>query len=337
MFTTFILVALFIGLLLASAVLWAFFLQFGLRWARVSNVTMGRVVVAAALVTAMQIVLNSLFQFAFPDSAPVIAGPCLLMLGVLMQCALIKVVFRLNLRQTIQAWLPTLSAIALTAAIDFIVRASLYQAFFLPTNAMAPTLVARHLQGVCPECKRPNYGSPVDARKGSHGLHKMICDNFHVAEVSGVDARTYACDRFMVGKFVTPSRWDMIVFRYPAKPELLYVKRLVGLPGETIQIRDGSVWADGQKLTPPEQIADLKYLDEIPEWPQSSLWGSANRPAVLGDDEFFVLGDFSAQSTDSRSWESGAATHSPFAVPESHIVGVVTHTFWPPSRFRVHR
>jgi type IV secretory pathway protease TraF len=66
---------------------------------------------------------------------------------------------------------------------------------------------------------------------------------------------------------------------------------------------------------------------------QQTVWG----PVRLGADEYFVLGDFSRRSFDSRYWTDGAAGHPPFAVPESYFVGVVTHIYWPPSRWRVFR
>jgi hypothetical protein len=65
--------------------------------------------------------------------------------------------------------------------------------------------------------------------------------------------------------------------------------------------------------------------------------GTKDRPAVLADDEYFVLGDFSAQSSDSRWWYEGAPGHNPYAVPRSHVRGVVTHIYWPPQRWRVLR
>jgi signal peptidase I len=135
----------------------------------------------------------------------------------------------------------------------------------------------------------------------------MICGNFHVTQLPNVAKLAHSGDRILVAKFLTPQRWDLVVFQYPENPSLVYVDRLVGMPGEEILVRDGSVW------------------------------GSAERPALLGDDEYFVLGDFSAQSNDSRMWKKGAAGHNPFAVPESHLIGVVTHIYWPLDRWRIFR
>lgn len=112
--------------------------------------------------------------------------------------------------------------------------------------------------------------------------------------------------------------------------------RLVGLPGEAIQIEGGAVWANGKELTPPDSLRGIEYLSELPGT-YTDLWGSKDNRALLGDDEYFVLGDFSAQSKDSRLWKAGAPGHSPFAAPAPHIYGVVTHIYWPPQRWRVLR
>ena len=120
------------------------------------------------------------------------------------------------------------------------------------------------------------------------------------------------------------------------------VKRLVGLPGETVVIKDGAVWIDGRKLDPPLPLKGLNYVTEMPN-PENDmppipiLAGTPDRPAVLGADEYFVLGDFSPQSLDSRLFKKGAPGHPPYAVPESYIIGVVTHIYWPPSRWRILR
>ena len=164
----------------------------------------------------------------------------------------------------------------------------------------------------------------------------MICRNFHVNQVTDVGQQAFAGDRFLVAKFLAPKRWDIVVFRYPENPATLYVMRLVGLPGETIHIEGGAVWANGNRLEVPDSLRGIEYLSALPAW-HTDLWGSKDRPAVLAKDEYFVLGDFSPQSKDSRLWEQGASGHNPFAVPASHMRGVVTHIYWPRQRWRILR
>lgn len=340
MLSTIVFAAIFVGLLLASVVLWALFLRLGLRWAKVPEVTTRRVVVATAIVIVLQVTLNVLFLFVSPSSDPQSIGLGLVELAaaVVVPGAVISAVFKCRFLRALQAWLPTLLATVTTLAFALLVlRPFLYEAFVVPTNAMAPTLVGQHWKGTCPECGKPNYCSPRDERYGTVDPPLMICDNLHVTKASEIDKMVHAGDRFMVAKFLTPQRWDLVVFQYPEEPATLYVKRLVGLPGEKVHIQDGSVWVDGVRQSPPDSIVGIEYLSELPDWFGPDLWGSENRPALLGNDEYFVLGDFSAQSKDSRLWQQGAPGHNPFAVPESHMNGVVTHTFWPPHRWRIHR
>ena len=165
----------------------------------------------------------------------------------------------------------------------------------------------------------------------------MICrDNFHTTQVTDRGGEVFSGDRFLVVKFLKPRRWDIVAFRFPGDPSVLYVKRLVGLPGEQITIKDGQIWADGEMLIPPDSIRGIEYSSPS-QLRASGTWGSPDRPAKLGEAEYFVLGDFSQQSEDSRFWKRGAPGHNPFAVPESHLRGVVTHIYWPPSRWRTFR
>jgi signal peptidase I len=340
MFSTVVFAAVFVGLLLAWVVLWALFLRFGLRWAKVPDVTTRRVVLATAIVIILQVAINVLFLFISPssDAQSIVLGLVELTAAVIVPCAVISTVFKTRFLRAVQAWLPTILATIATLAFALLVlRPFLFEAFVVPTNAMAPTLVGQHWEGTCPECGRPNYCSPRDERYGIPDPPLMICDNFHVTEASDIDKTVHSGDRFMVAKFLTPRRWDLVVFQYPEEPTTLYVKRLVGLPGEKVHIQDGSVWVDGVRQTPPIFLRGIEYLSDLPDWFGPDLWGSINRPALLGNDEYFVLGDFSAQSKDSRLWEQGVPGHNPFAVPESHLKGVVTHTYWPPHRWRIHR
>ena len=340
MFSTIVFLAIFIGILLGSAALWAFSLWLGLRWAGVSEVTSRTVTLTTAIVIVGQLGLSLWMLYALPTHfiASPIGALAQVMLTVILQLGAIGMVFKARTQQVFQAWLLTLLvSVAMFVVVFLVVRPVLYEAYLVPTNAMAPTLLGTHVKSVCSECDGVNYGSPIDDRMDTSELPRMICDHFHVGPALTADDATQEGDRILVAKFLKPRRWDMIVFHIPSKPEMLDTKRLVGMPGETIQIKDGAIWANGQKLNPPSHLAELKYADGIPELPQIQMWGSANRPALLGKDEYFVLGDFTAQSADSRVWESGAAMHSPFAVPEAYVEGVVTHTFWPLGRARAYR
>ena len=94
-----------------------------------------------------------------------------------------------------------------------------------------------------------------------------------------------------------PQRGEVIVFRYPRNPSVEYVKRVVGLPGETIAVAHGRVWVDGRPLNEP-------YVREGPRY----AWG----PAAIPSSSIFVLGDNRNSSSDSHLWGP---------VPLSHVVG----------------
>jgi hypothetical protein len=104
------------------------------------------------------------------------------------------------------------------------------------------------------------------------------------------------------------------------------------LPNEELAIRDGAVWINGKKLTPSESIRGIYYSPTI-EYGGRTYSGPGSVPVKLGADEYFVLGDFVDQSADSRMWEEGAPGYPPYAVPESHIVGVAINIWWPPRRW----
>ncbi|OHB66069.1 MAG: signal peptidase I [Planctomycetes bacterium RBG_13_63_9] len=341
MFSTIVIVSLFLGVSVAQILLWAVFLRWGLRWAKVEHVTMRRVM----LVTVLAFIFHNglaVLSLSLSPTNPALAllfGLAQLAAAVLILCLLIMVFFKAGFLRSLQAWLPTLiPQLGMTLVLILVIQPFLVEAFVTPTNAMAPTLLGRHCRGQCPECGAPAFCSPPDPQwNTSINAPWMICRHcFHTWQTSDLDERILGGDRFCVAKFLKPRRWDVIVFRYPEDPSVLYVMRLVGLPGEEIHIDGGAVWANGRKLTPPESIRGLKYASEIPLLP-TKLSGTPDNPAILGQDEYFVLGDFSLRAKDSRLWSQGAPGHAPFAVPESHLVGVVTHIYWPPQRSRILR
>ena len=339
MLSTIVLAISCLGLYLVGMVLWAFFLRMGLRWAKVPEVTTWGVILTTASVTVLQIatnvvqvVLSPLFDALSLNLVLILAS------AVIIPCLVIRSIFKVRYPLALRACLPTLIAASINIALVlFVSRPYLFEAFSMPSNAMAPTLVDKHWQGVCEKCGQPNYCAPMDEHFGPPGPQRMICDNFHVTEAAIVDNTVYSTDHFLVAKFLTPQRWDLVVFHFPADPNALYVMRLVGFPGEKIHIEAGAVWVNGQQLTPPDSMGDIEYVSEIPYARDLPSWGSHDRPATLGEDEYFVLGDFSERSIDSRFWDQGAPGHNPFAVPASHMKGVVTHTHWPPARWRIHR
>lgn len=341
MLFTILIFAIAIGVNIGSALLWALCLRLGLRWARVTDVTIATIVAVTAIVFAVQLPLSavSLFTLGLPGPLPVVFSAVVMFVSALIvPCVVIKLFTKASALRSFQAWLPTLlSAAATFAFVTFILRPFLYETFIVPTNAMAPTIVGKRWEGTCPQCGQKCYCSARDQRFAAEDEPRfMICENFHTTEMPVTDRTVHQGDHIVAAKFLMPRRWDIIVFKNPMDPTVLHIQRLVGLPGEKIEIRDGSVWANGEKLTLPESLSGLEYTTDLPDHP-GPVWGSPDKPALLGDDEYFVLGDFSAQSLDSRMWYGNIPGRNPYALPRSYIKGVVVSTYWPLERQRAHR
>jgi signal peptidase I len=319
----------------------AVFLYIGARWAKIPNATFGRAACASVVVAIANWIALALLNrgpaAGLEKAILIMAVVVVLSLGL--TWLTIALVLSTSMWRAIIAWLPTLiPAACLLAIAAFVVRPYLFEVFTCPTNSMAPTIVGRHWEAPCPRCGSPAYGTPEDGRLDTANRPVlMICSRERRScEVANPPHTEHAGDRFIVSKFLRPRRWDVIIFRLPEDPKILFCKRLMGLPGETVTIRDGAVWIDGTKQTPPPPCQGLEYLDRFQGY-SPQFWGSEERPAKLGADEYFVLGDFSARAKDSRLWEKGAPGHPPYAVPASYIVGVVTHIYWPPERCRALR
>ncbi len=139
-----------------------------------------------------------------------------------------------------------------------LVRGYEAEAFVIPTGSMAPTLMGRHKEVTCPECGYVYSVNASDETEGfvpvngsSRRVYSGICGNCrYQAKVD--DQPSFKGDRILVMKFPYdlpnlpmssgPQRWDVVVFRYPEEPEVSYIKRLVGLSGETLRIWYGDVF-----------------------------------------------------------------------------------------------
>jgi signal peptidase I len=344
MATTAVLVGVFAVIQGAELVARALFLTLGTRWAKIPRVSFLRslwAVVAAVLIgwpPAMLLSTISTSDVAQEIAIFTLQVACFLGLTWLVMARILGS----SLGKAVLAWLPTLiPQIGFVLLAVLVVIPYLFEAFKIPTNAMAPTIIGQHLEAPCPRCGSPAYATPEPEQVAlSKEPVLMICSRERRScEVVDPPRAEHPGDRLVVNKLICPQRWDVIVFRYPENPEVNFVFRLAGLPGETVAIRDGAVWINGEKQTPPDSCKGIEYLARLDDGVlgRPTLWGSEGKPAKLGPDEYFVLGDFSARAKDSRLWQQGAPGHPPYAVPASYIVGVVTHIYWPPSRWRVLR
>lgn len=117
-------------------------------------------------------------------------------------------------------------------------------------------------------------------------------------------------------RFGEPKRYEIIVFPYQYEENTYYIKRIIGLPGETVQVMDGDVYINGQKL-------DENYGNEAMQDP-----GIAGEPITLGEDEYFVLGDNRNHSADSRD-DSVGVLH------RKDLLGRAWIRIWPFNKFGV--
>ena len=115
-------------------------------------------------------------------------------------------------------------------------------------------------------------------------------------------------------RFTEPKRYDIVVFPYQYEENTYYIKRIIGLPGETVQIVDGYVYINGQLL-------DEHYGNAVMEEA-----GLAADPIELGEDEYFVLGDNRNNSQDSRAANVGV-------IHRRDILGRAWLRIWPLDKF----
>jgi signal peptidase I len=137
------------------------------------------------------------------------------------------------------------------------------------------------------------------------------------APEDGCEAGT--SDRVLANRFVyrftDPERGDIVVFNTPPEAAQacpapgVFVKRLIGLPGDTIEIRDGQLYVNEEPLDEP-----YVYGGEV---------GDNFGPVDVEEDRYFMMGDNRYMSCDSREWG---------AVPRENLIGPVFARYWPPQR-----
>lgn len=117
-----------------------------------------------------------------------------------------------------------------------------------------------------------------------------------------------------------PKRGDVIVFIYPENPKKDFIKRLVAVSGDTVEIKNGTVYVNNQPLL--DSVFNRIYYYNRGEF------GQEGQKILVPKDSFFVLGDNSAFSQDSRYWGF---------VPRQNLLGKAIIIYWPPQRIRIIR
>ena len=138
------------------------------------------------------------------------------------------------------------------------VRTFSAEAYVVPTGSMAPTLLGLHREITCANC-RFGYVVGIDEERQTG---QAICPN--CGQRGPDDASSVECggDRVLVQKFLydfrPPKRWEVAVFHFPGEPTQAYVKRVVGLPGESIRIKGGDIFVDGKIVR--KSLAEIRAM-----------------------------------------------------------------------------
>lgn len=177
-------------------------------------------------------------------------------------------------------------SIVVALVLALVIRHFVIQAFKIPTGSMRMTLIE---------------GDRILVNKFIYG-----------AKVPFTDLRLPALRQ--------PKRGDVVVFVYPEDPKKDFIKRLIGLPGETVEIKKGNIYINGELCRDPSVYN--RYYRNRPE----TIYGSEGEPVNVPEDSYYVLGDNSASSRDSRYWGF---------VPKKNMLGNAILIYWPPNRIRI--
>jgi len=134
---------------------------------------------------------------------------------------------------------------------------------------------------------------------------ESMSPNFETGDYLIIDEISY--------RFSDPQRGDVVVLKFPLDPTQRFIKRIIGLPGETIEVKDGKV-----SITKGGEVVQL---DE--EYLSDSLFTDGDVNITLGPDRYFVMGDNRPFSYDSRRWGNSAD------LPRENIIGKAVFRLFP--------
>jgi len=177
-----------------------------------------------------------------------------------------------------------IESIIIAFVLAMFIRTFFIQAFKIPSGSMRPTLIERDRLMV----NKLRYGPkvPFSKKKRLPGITE-------------------------------PKRGDVLVFVYPTDPSRDFIKRLIGLGGETIEIKEGNIYVNGQIIEDP-RIKETYYYNRGDH-------GKEQQKIIVPEEYYYVLGDNSGSSSDSRFWGF---------VPQENVIGRAEMIYWPFSRMR---
>lgn len=175
-------------------------------------------------------------------------------------------------------------SILIALVLAMFIRTFFFQAFKIPSGSMRPTLIERDRLMV----NKLRYGPKVPFTKSKR-----------------------------LPGFSKPKRGDVVVFIYPSDHSRDFIKRLIGLGGEVVEIKDGDIYIDG-KLVEDPRINNVYYYNR-------GDFGREHQKIKVPEGHYFVLGDNSGSSSDGRFWGF---------VPEENVIGRAEVIYWPFKRMR---
>ncbi len=184
-------------------------------------------------------------------------------------------------KSVLREWIESLLIAFILA---MIIRSFIVESFKIPTGSMRPTLME---------------GDLILVNKFIYG-----------ARIPFTDLRLPVLRK--------PQKGDIIVFIYPENPKKNFIKRLVASGGETVEIKNGTVYVDDKPLV--DSVFNQRYYYNRGDF------GKEGERITVPKDNFFALGDNSASSQDSRYWGF---------VPYRNLLGEAFLIFWPPQRIRI--
>jgi signal peptidase I len=184
-------------------------------------------------------------------------------------------------KSAVREWIESIIVAFLLA---MVIRAFVVQAFKIPTGSMRQTLIE---------------GDLILVNKFIYGVRAPFTDIRFPAVAE-------------------PQRGDVIVFIFPGDRKKDFIKRLVGLPADVIEIKSGTIFVNDKPLITPEFSQRYYY--------NKGDYAELNKKITVPKDCYFVLGDNSASSMDSRYWGF---------VPRKDLLGKAMVIYWPPNRIRL--